>query len=132
MSFLDEPEETASRPPRRPPPPSGPPTDSQTLMTRRLMAGGVGLVVILILFFGIRACADARKAQSFQDYVSNVGELVSASNSQSETLFGLLEDPDPAITSVDVQNAVNGLRVEAEQLVERARGIKTPKELQPA
>lgn len=100
-------------------------------MTRRALAGLIAVVVILILFFGIRACADARKVQGFQDYVADVGELVDASNQQGGTLFGLLEDPGTA-TAVDLQNTVNGLRVEAEQLVERARGIKTPKELQPA
>jgi hypothetical protein len=105
--------------------------DAQTLMTRRILAGVIGIVVILILFFGIRACGDARRAQAFQDYVADVGDLISESNGQSDTLFTLLEDPGTD-TDVDVQNTVNGLRVEAEQLVERARAIKTPKELASA
>jgi hypothetical protein len=97
---------------------------------RRVMFGGGIVVVALILFFGIRACADARKAQGFQDYVADVGALVSESNQQSESLFALLEgSATGAQSSVDVQNAVNGLRVEAEQLIERARAIKAPKEL---
>ena len=132
MSFLDEPEETPSPPPRRPPPPPrGPSTDPQTVLMRRVMFGAGLVVLVLILFFGIRACADARQAQAFQDYVADVGALVSESNQQGETLFTLFQDPGTS-SSVDFQNAVNGLRVEAEQLIERAGGIDTPKELTAA
>jgi hypothetical protein len=92
------------------------------------MFGGGLAVLALVLFFGIRACADARKAQAFQDYVADVGALVSESNQQGETLFALFQDPGTP-SSVDFQNAVNGLRVEAEQLIERAGGVDTPKEL---
>lgn len=130
MSFLDEPEETPSPPPPRrpPPPPRGPSSDPQTVLMRRVMFGGGLIVLVLVLFFGIRACADARQAQAFQDYVADVGALVSESNQQGETLFALFQDPGTS-SSVDFQNAVNGLRVEAEQLIERAGGIETPKEL---
>jgi len=133
VSFLDEPEETPTPPPPRrpPPPPRGPSTDAQTLLMRRLMFGGGLVVLALVLFFGIRACADARQAQAFQDYVADVGALVSESNQQGETLFTLFQDPGTP-SSVDFQNAVNGLRVEAEQLIERAGGIDTPKELTDA
>jgi hypothetical protein len=132
LSFLDEPDQPRARPPRRPPPPRGPGVDHQTLVARRVVAGSVGLVVVLVLFFGVRACLDARKAQSFEDYVVDVGALVDESNQQGAAFFDLLEQPGVQGSSVDLENTVNGYRVEAEQLLERARGIETPSQLSEA
>ena len=130
MSFLDEPEEPQPRAPRQAPP-RGPGTDAQTVALRRVVAAVAGIVVILILFFGIRACASAARGQAFQDYAADTGALVSESNQQGSSLFGLLENPGGQ-TAVDIQNTINGLRVEAEQLVERARAVKTPSQLADA
>jgi hypothetical protein len=131
LSFLDERDDQprAPRPPRRPPP-RGPSTDPQTLLVRRGIAIGGGLLVLLLLFFGIRGCQASQKEQGFKDYVSDADELVAESEQQSVALFELLENPGNS--EVDFTSNVNGIKVQAEQLVERANDIDVPGELDGA
>jgi hypothetical protein len=100
-------------------------------VVRRAIAAGAAVIVLLVLVFGVRACLSARKAQAFEDYVTEVGALVEESDQQGRSLFELLEDPGGQ-SSVDVENTVNGFRVAAEQLVERARATERPDELERA
>lgn len=130
MSFLDDVEERPRRSSggRRPPPRRGSGSD---VRTRQAIAIGAGILVLLLLVFGVRGCLNARKERQFKDYVGDVGALVQESNQQSDDLFGLLRDPSRQ-GAVDLQNAVNGLRVQAEQLVDRADGTDHPDELDGA
>jgi len=131
LSFLDERDDAprAPRPPRRPPP-RGPSTDPQTLLVRRGIAIGGGLLVLLLLFFGIRGCQASQKEQGFKDYVGDADELVAESEQQSTALFELLGDPGGS--EVDFTSNVNGIKVQAEQLVERADDLDVPGELEGA
>ena len=131
LSFLDERDDSprAPRPPRRPPP-RGPQADPQTLLVRRAIAAGGGLLVLLLLFFGIRGCQASQKEQGFKDYVRDAEELVAESEQQSIALFELLADPGNS--EVDFTSNVNGSKVQAEQLVDRANGIDVPDELSGA
>jgi hypothetical protein len=105
----------------------GPTTDRQTLMVRRSIAAGAGLLVIILLVLVIRGCLDKRKEQAFKDYVRDVGALVQESDQQSKALFRLLTASNQG--DVDVENSLNMLRLQSEQLVDRARGIDKPDEL---
>jgi hypothetical protein len=131
VSFLDDRDDPprSPRPPRRPPP-TGPHADPQTLLVRRAIAVGGGLLVLLLLFFGIRGCQASQKEQGFKDYVSDAEELVAESEQQSIALFELLADPGNS--EVDFTSNVNGSKVQAEQLVDRADGIDVPGELEGA
>ena len=91
---------------------------------------GGGLLVLLLLFFGIRGCQASQKEQGFKDYVSDADELVAESEQQSAALFELLENPGNS--EVDFTSNVNGIKVQAEQLVERADDIDVPDELSGA
>jgi hypothetical protein len=130
LSFLDDRDDQprAARPRR--PPPRGPSTDPQTLLVRRAIAIGGGLLVLLLLFFGIRGCQASQKEQGFKDYVSDSEELVAESEQQSAALFELLEDPGGS--EVDFTSNVNGIKVQAEQLVDRANDLDVPGELNGA
>jgi len=86
--------------------------------------------VLLLLFFGIRGCQASQKEQGFKDYVSDAEELVAESEQQSIALFELLADPGNS--EVDFTSNMNGAKVQAEQLVERANGIDVPDELKGA
>ena len=85
---------------------------------------------MLLLFFGIRGCQASQKEQGFKDYVSDADELVAESEQQSVALFELLENPGNS--EVDFTSNVNGIKVQAEQLVERADDIDVPDELKGA
>jgi hypothetical protein len=131
LSFLDERDDQprAPRPPRRPPP-RGPNADPQTLLVRRAIAVGGGLLVLLLLFFGIRGCQASQKEQGFKDYVRDAEELVAESDQQSTALFDLLENPGNS--EVDFTSNINGSKVQAEQLVDRAKGLDVPDQLKGA
>jgi hypothetical protein len=98
---------------------------------RRIIAGGGALIVLILLFLGVRGCLDARKERAFKDYVRDVGALVGESNQLSDQLFGLLSDPGNA-GEVDIENAFNQFRNASAQLVERVRSTDHPDELSEA
>lgn len=99
-------------------------------MVRRAIAIGGGLLVLLLLYIGIKGCQASQKEQAFKDYVRDAGELVSESEQQSTALFELLGDPGNS--EVDFTSNVNGSKVQAEQLVDRAKGTGVPDELKGA
>ena len=86
--------------------------------------------MLLLLFFGIRGCQASQKEQGFKDYVTDAEELVAESEQQSIALFDLLADPGNS--EVDFTSNVNGSKVQAEQLVDRANDIDVPDELSGA
>ena len=129
MSFLDEPDEPV-RPPRRRTP-RGPSTDRQTLLVRRTIAIGGGLLLFILLVFGVRGCLDARKERAMEDYVRGANELVQLSKAGSRQLFGILGGggQDQAVSR---QNQANQLRIESTTIAERARDLDVPGELSSA
>lgn len=131
MSFLDERDDRPRRSSPRRPPPRGPGADRQTLLVRRLIGVGGFVLVLIAMAFLIRGCLDARQERSYEDYVREVTALMTESDQQSEALFELLGGSGGQ-SSVDVQNNVNGFRVEAEQLVDRAKEAEHPDEFQEA
>ena len=86
--------------------------------------------MLLLLFLGIRGCQASQKEQGFKDYVRDAGELVAESDQQSTALFELLGDPGNS--EVDFTSNVNGAKVQAEQLVDRANGADVPDQLKGA
>lgn len=100
-------------------------------MVRRSLALGAGVLVFLLLLFGLKGCLDSRKEGAFEDYVGDVRALVEESNQQSDALFALLADSGGA-SEVEVRNQLNAFGAQAEQLVERAQATDHPDETDPA
>jgi hypothetical protein len=130
LSFLDDRDDPPRAPRSRRPPPGGPSTDPQTLRVRRAIAIGGGLLVLLLLYIGIRGCQASQKEQGFKDYIRDAAELVAESEQQSTALFELLGEPGNS--EVDFTSNVNGSKVQAEQLVDRAKRTDVPGELSGA
>lgn len=131
MSFLDDddfdqPHRGASRAAR-----SVAPVDRQQLMVRRAIAAGAGILVLVLLLFGIRGCLESRKQSAIRDYVATVNELAQESQQGSEELFALLEDPGDR-SPLDFENAIKSNRSGAAALVDRARDADVPDEMRDA
>lgn len=120
MSFLDQRDEPPRRRGARHSPQAGPAADHQTVLVRRSIAFGVGLLLLLALVLGVRGCLNERKERDYEDYVREVTALVTESEQQSKSLFELIGGSGGQ-SAVDIQNNVNGFRVESDQLVDRAR-----------
>lgn len=95
-------------------------------MVRRSLALGAGLLVLILLVLGVRGCVNAREERAMKDYVSDVSDLVSESQQQSEAFYGLLNGPGGRDQAVDVENSLNGFRVQSAQLSDRARDLSHP------
>jgi hypothetical protein len=103
------------------------------LWVRRLIAIGVGVLLLVLLVWGIHSCQVSRKHSAFRNYNRDVSALLQESDQQSGELFNLLRNPSGnAANPVDVTNNANGVRVQAEQLVDRARGTGHPGDLNTA
>jgi hypothetical protein len=124
LSFLDEPDEPAR--PRRQAGAVRPGVDRQTLIARRTVAGGAAVLVLILLVFGVRGCLDARKERALKDYVRDIDALAQESNQQADALFDLLSGPGGQDQAVDVENSLNGFRVQSAQLVDRGRSLDHP------
>jgi hypothetical protein len=101
-------------------------------MVRRTIALAGGLIVLILLVLGFRGCLDARKEQSIEDYANRSIELLRASKLEGDALFDLLEGRGGADQAATIINTLNGYRVESAELVDRARGLDVPGEVEGA
>ena len=100
-------------------------------MVRRAIAVGVGVLALVLLILAVKGCRDSAREQAFRDYFRDVNGLMQQSNQESRALFGLLTRPGTQ-SAVQLASNVNGYRGEAAQLVERAKGLDHPDELNAA
>ena len=91
------------------------------------------MLVLILLVLGVRGCLDARKERAMKEYVRDVQALLQESDQQSRALFDLLEGSGGREQAVEIENALNGFRVESARLVDRARNdIDRPDEMSTA
>jgi hypothetical protein len=106
--------------------------DRQTLLVRRTIAGVAGLFVLVLLVLLVRGCLDQRQERAMKSYVRDVSTLVGESDQQSDALFRLLKGTGGRDQAVDVENSLNDLRVQSAQLVDRARRLDPPGDVDQA
>jgi hypothetical protein len=99
------------------------------IMARRAIALGVGVLIVILLVLGIRSCLDARKERGFENYVSDLGSIVTASNQLSANFFTRLSDPPRNLDELELEADVAADRGTAEGLLQRVEGLDTPDEL---
>lgn len=146
MSFFDEGDEPRTEPrPRRPPSRTGarrvsggarpsargrPRTGGRggggadALRNRRLTAGAIGVVVLLILIFGIKSCVDTAHRNQLRNYAAGVSSINSDSQTQvSQPFFGVLTS---GAQPIELASKADDLRANADALVNRAEGLSAP------
>jgi hypothetical protein len=100
---------------------------------RRAIAIGVGVLVVVLLVFGVRGCVAARKKQAFRNYNRDLASWLQTSDQQRNQLFDLLKTPTSGTPSpVDLTNNANGVKVQAEQLVDQVNGAGHPGQVNTA
>jgi len=118
----DEPSPAETRP-LRSNRPSGP--ERRAVLRRRLLAMVLGAALLLLLVIATRGCLEARADRAYNEYSRDVIALSDESLQQSKSLFEVLRGGGNE-EAVELQNSVNGFRTQAEQLVDRARGLDAP------
>ena len=106
-------------------------TEQQSIMVRRTIAIVGAVLAVILLVVLINGCLDSRKDNAFRDYAGEVRSLVSDEQDLSNSFFGTLSKPTRG-DALDVQTQVNAQRVDAEQLVQRAKSTDPPGELSTA
>ena len=102
----------------------------QQLLVRRAVAAGLGLLILLLLFFGIRGCLDSRKENALKDYNRDVTGLAQDSGETTAAFLETLVQGD--LAPADQQTELNTLRARAEQQVQAARDLSVPGDMEPA
>jgi hypothetical protein len=150
LSFFDDGEETQSRPSARAPRPrdgaarggepggGGPrprrpqqsgrslPLDQHTLMVRRRVAAGVAVVLLIVIVLVVNGCLKSQRIQGMKDYNRNVGLIGTESVEQVATpLFSTLNDA-AGKSALNVEESVDQLRIQAQSLASRAKGLSVP------
>lgn len=135
MPFLDEEDAvlTGSRPGHndRSEPGLRPPQTRQQLMLRRLGAVALGLIVLVLLVFGVRGCLDARQDRAARDYVRSLQALTQESAQISKDFFSVIDDPGE-LTPLDFESEIKSNRGALETLVNRAEKLDAPDEMSEA
>jgi hypothetical protein len=146
VSFFDDDAGGTRRPTRRSPRPatserpasrpSGRGTAPDPEVRRRqLILGGVVLVVLILLILGIKSCSDSARKSGLRDYNRFISGLVQKSDADvSRPLFRLLSGAGGGKPgrSVELQNQVNNLKVEAQDELDRAQSHDVPAEASEA
>jgi hypothetical protein len=132
VSFFDEDDEptrTQNRP-RRSAAVGG--SSPDPILVRRAIAIGGLFLLLLILFFGLRACANSRKENSLKDYNREVSSIIKESDTQVGAPFfqtlGQASNDSPQ----DLQTNISGYRVQADAQLKQARDLNVPKQMQGA
>jgi hypothetical protein len=140
LSFFDEDDEpprTArtrvrpSPPPRRGRVTSGGTVDAQTVLMRRMIAGIFGLLILLVLFFGVRACSNSRHKDALRDYNRQVSGIATESRQTGEQFFKQMGSAGQT-SAPELYQAILGFKGSADQSLKQARALSVPGDMKAA
>jgi hypothetical protein len=105
--------------------------DSQTLLVRRVVFGGVLIVVLLLLAVGVHSCQVSQRKNGLRDYNHQVTSIATESGQTGNEFFKLLGQNSNQ-SPQDLQTAISGYRVQADQQLKQAQGLSTPDQMKAA
>jgi hypothetical protein len=100
-------------------------------LARRLIALGVGVLILILLVLGFRACLESRKQRGFENYNSDLVAIAAESQQLSNGFFDRLEDPGD-LTDLAFRAEVQADRSTAESLLDRVENADAPDEVAEA
>ena len=119
--FEDEETEVRPRGPRRKPP-------GQSPLARVLIILVAVIVLVLITSLGIKSCLDRRKVSEYQDYFSQVEQLVTESDAIGRQLSDMLQKPDEAVRQ-QLDSKLQEFLTGQQQVTEKAAALEAPDSL---
>ncbi|MDA0162002.1 hypothetical protein OM076_17135 [Solirubrobacter ginsenosidimutans] len=105
--------------------------DAQTVLVRRMIAGIAGVVLLLILFFLVRACNNTRHENALKDYTRQVSAIGTESQQQGEQLFKALGAAGQG-SPTDLYQSILALKGSADQSLKQAQALSVPGDMSPA
>jgi hypothetical protein len=133
LSFFDEDDEPRRTTPRpRRARPAGPVADSQTLLIRRAVALVGGLILLILLVIAVNSCRNSQKENALKDYNRELSAVATGSAREvGEPFFQLLSESGGG-SPQDLETAISGYRVQAEQQYRQVRDLDVPGEMRGA
>jgi hypothetical protein len=105
------------------------PLDQHRLMVRRRVAAGGGVVLLIVIILIVNGCLESQKQQALKDYNRNVSQLARESDEHvSGPLFATLTGAGGK-SALNVEVQTDQLRIQAQSLAARARGLSVPGEM---
>jgi len=101
-------------------------------MLRRTIALVGGVIVLILFVLLVRGCLDARKENAIKNYASDSADLLRASKLEGDSLFKLLQGQGGTDQTTSIINQLNAYRVESSELVDRAKRLDVPGDLNGA
>ena len=96
-----------------------------------MIAGIVGLLILLLLFFGVRACNNSRHKNALRDYTTKVTQIGTESQQQGETFFKAMEGAGQTSPTELYQNVL-GIKGSADQSLKQAQALSVPGDMTDA
>jgi hypothetical protein len=98
-------------------------------MRRRLIAAGILVLLVVLIFLGLRSCASSRKERALKDYNRDVTQIASDS---ADTASNFFEQLNQGGSVEDLQSRINQLRQTSEQQVSTAKKLDVPGDMKRA
>ena len=101
-------------------------------MVRRRVAAGIGVVLLIVIVLVVNGCLKSQRLQALKDYNRNVSLIATESDGQvSRPLFSALAGA-AGKSALNVEVQVDQLRIQAQGLATRAKGLSVPGEMAAA
>jgi hypothetical protein len=101
-------------------------------MVRRRVAAGVGVVLLIAIVLLVNGCLKSQKQQALKNYNRDVSQIARESDEQvSGPLFTALAGAG-AKSALNVEVQVDQLRIQAQDLATRVKGLSVPGEMASA
>ncbi|WP_037497470.1 hypothetical protein [Solirubrobacter soli] len=110
---------------------SGGATDAQTVLVRRMIAGIAGLLILLLLFFGVRACNNSRHKNALRDYTAKVTQIGTESQGQGEQFFKAMDGAQQT-SPTELYQSVLSFKGSADQSLKQAQALSVPGDMTEA
>jgi hypothetical protein len=101
-------------------------------MVRRVIALGMGVLIIILLLLAVKGCLNARKERGFENYVSDLTDIATQSNTLAAGFFERLLEPPADSDPLTLEAQISSDRGAAEGLLQRVQSLDTPDELADA
>jgi len=101
-------------------------------MVRRRVAAGIGVLLLIAIVLIVNGCLKSEKQQALKNYNRDVSQLAQQSDEQvSRPLFSTLSNA-AGKSALSVEEQVDQLRIQAQNLANRAKGLGVPSEMTAA
>jgi hypothetical protein len=103
--------------------------DQRTVMQRRLIAVGIAVVLLILIIVLVSGCLKSEKQTALKEYNRNAGQIAHESDETvTGPLFTALSGAGSK-SALNVEVQIDQLRIQAEALASRAKGLSVPAEM---